>query len=209
MLVSVIMISYNQEKYIRQAIKSVFAQNVNFDIEIIIGDDASQDDTPKIIAELAEQDSRLIPVLRENNFGMNRNFIDIVKRAKGKYLAILEGDDFWLDNNKLQKQVELLEANPDCYICYTNSRIIGDNGEFIKNFYDTEELKGWFQKPHKKLTFDTLVQGNFINTASIMYRRVEDLEIPEWFYDLKLGDWPFSLLHAEKVIFFIIICFLY
>lgn len=149
MLVSVIMISYNQEKYIRQAIESVFSQNVDFDLEILIGDDASQDDTPRIIAELAEQDSRLIPVLREKNFGMNRNFIDIVNRAKGKYLAVLEGDDFWLDNHKLQKQVELLEANPDCYICYTNSRIIDDNEEFIKNFYDTEDLKGWFQKPHK------------------------------------------------------------
>lgn len=198
MLVSVIMISYNQEKYIRQAIESVFSQNVDFDLEILIGDDASQDDTPKIIAELAEQDSRLIPVLREKNFGMNRNFIDIVNRAKGKYLAILEGDDFWLDNNKLKKQVEILEANPDCYICYTNSRIIDDNDEFIRNFYDTKDRKGWFQKPHKKLKFDTLIQGNFINTASIMYRRIEDLEIPEWFYDLKLGDWPFSLFHAEK-----------
>lgn len=198
MLVSVIMISYNQEKYIRQAIESVFSQNVDFDLEIIIGDDASQDDTPKIIAELAEQDSRLIPVLREKNFGMNRNFIDIINRAKGKYLAVLEGDDFWLDNNKLKKQVELLESNQDCYICYTNSRIINDNDEFIRNFYDTEDRKGWFQKPHKKHSFDTLIQGNFINTASIMYRRIEDLEIPEWFYDLKLGDWPFSLFHAEK-----------
>lgn len=198
MLVSVIMISYNQEKYVRQALESVFAQNVDFDIEIIIGDDASTDDTPNIIAELAEQDARLIPVLREKNFGMNRNFIDIVNRAKGKYLAVLEGDDFWLDNNKLKKQVELLEANPDCYICYTNSRIIGDNDEFIKNFYDTESLKGWFPKPKNRLNFDNLINGNFINTASIMYRRIDGLEIPEWFYDLKLGDWPFSLLHAEK-----------
>ena len=198
MLVSVIMISYNQEKYIRQSLESVLAQNVDFDIEIIIGDDASTDDTPNIIAELAEQDARLIPILREKNFGMNRNFIDIVKRAKGKYLAILEGDDFWLDTNKLKKQVELLEANPDCYICYTNSRIIGDSDEFIRNFYNTEGLKGWFQKPHDRLGFDTLIKGNFINTASIMFRRIEDLEIPEWFYDLKLGDWPFSLLHAEK-----------
>lgn len=198
MLVSVIMISYNQEKYIRQAIESVYAQNVDFDIEIIIGDDASQDDTPNIIAELAEQDSRLIPLLREKNFGMNRNFIDIVNRAKGKYLAILEGDDFWLDNNKLQKQVELLETNPDSYICYTNSRIIDDNDEFIKNFYDIEGQKGWFRIPIVKLTFDTLINGNFINTASVMYRRIEGLEIPEWFYDLKLGDWPFSLLHAER-----------
>lgn len=199
MLVSVIMISYNQEKYIRQAIESVFSQKVNFDIEIIIGDDASQDDTPKIIAELAEQDSRLIPILRETNFGMNRNFIDIIKRAKGKYLAILEGDDFWIDNYKLQKQVDALEQNPDSYICYTNSRIIDDNDGFIQNFYKTpEQPKGWFQAPPEKLTFDTLINGNFINTATIMYRRIENLEIPKWFYDLKLGDWPFSLFHAKK-----------
>lgn len=198
MLVSVIMISYNQEKYIRQAIESVFAQDVDFDIEIIIGDDASQDDTPNIIAELAEQDARLIPILREKNLGMNRNFIDIVNRATGKYLAVLEGDDFWLDINKLKKQVELLENNPDCNICYTNSRIIDENDEFMKNFYHSNEENGWFQAPAERLNFDRLIQGNFINTATVMYRRIEDLEIPEWFYDLKLGDWPFSLFHAES-----------
>jgi glycosyltransferase involved in cell wall biosynthesis len=199
MLVSVVMICYNQEKYIRQSIESVLAQEGNFDLEIIVGDDASPDSTAQIVAELAEQDERIIPVLRKENFGMNRNFIDIVRRAKGKYIAILEGDDFWIDNRKLAKQVEILEANPDAYICYTDTRIIGDNDEFLRNFYTAENgINPWFSLPSKRLQFEHLINGNFISTASVMCRRIEDLDIPEWFYELKLGDWPFLLFHAER-----------
>lgn len=198
MLVSVVMICYNQEKYIRQAIESVLSQEVDFDLEVIVGDDASQDSTPQIISELAESDSRIVPLLREKNLGMNRNFIDVVKRAKGKYIAILEGDDFWIDNDKLKKQVELLEANPECYVCYTNSEVIDNNDDFIKLFYKTDDRPAWFYKQKEIETFSRLIKGNFINTATLMLRRIENLEVPDWFYELKLGDWPFTLMHAER-----------
>ena len=123
-LVSVNMITYNHEKYIAQAIEGVLLQKTNFKIELIIGEDGSPDGTAKIVKEYAEKyPDIIVPVVREKNIGMIENVIDIYKRCQGKYVAVCEGDDYWIDPLKLQKQVDFLEENEDYGLVHTNYQV--------------------------------------------------------------------------------------
>ncbi len=110
-LVSVIIITYNQQKYIRAAIDSVLAQNIDFEYELIISDDKSTDNTPEIIKEYATLHSFIVPILSETNLGASKNYMNAVKRARGEFVVVFEGDDYWIDSGKLQKQVNFLRNN--------------------------------------------------------------------------------------------------
>lgn len=128
---SVCIVTYNQEKYIGECLESLVTQDTDFLFEIIIGDDASSDHTSEIILRYYEKYPHLIiPILRKKNLGPVRNIIDIYKKAKGQYIAHLDGDDLALPG-KLQKQVEILDANTDCSICSHNMWFW--NGELTKN----------------------------------------------------------------------------
>ena len=119
--VSVLVISYNQERYIEKALQSIVEQKVNFRYEILVGDDASTDKTPKIIHKFAKKYPHLFRVFcREKNLGAAHNFLDIAMKTKGKYTAGVEGDDFWCDKHKLQRQVDFLEAHPEYVSCGTS-----------------------------------------------------------------------------------------
>lgn len=120
-MVSVCMITYNHENFIHEAIEGVLMQKTNFTIELIIGEDCSTDNTRKIVVEYAEKYPDIIrPLLPESNLGMMKNFIKTMEAAKGKYIALCEGDDYWTDQHKLQKQVDLLEANESIIAVATN-----------------------------------------------------------------------------------------
>ena len=117
-LVSVCVASYNHQNYIETCLHSVLNQKTNFKFQIIIADDASTDNTQKLIKRVFSNtciDHQLI--LRENNLGCPYNGLETFQKAKSKYIAILDGDDYWTDPYKLQKQVDYLEANPNCSIC--------------------------------------------------------------------------------------------
>ena len=124
-MVSICCITYNHEAFVKQAIESFLMQKTNFMFEIIIGDDCSTDGTKKILNEYKKKYPELIRVIaRRKNIGAHRNFSNVVACAKGKYLAHCEGDDFWTDCDKLQKQVDFLEQNPDYIICCNYTRVI-------------------------------------------------------------------------------------
>lgn len=127
--VSVIMLTYNHEDYIAQAIESVLMQETSLRYELLIGDDASTDRTPEIVREYAEKYPDIIrPVLREKNLGANRNNYELHTLTKGKYIASIEGDDYWLDTHKLQKQYEFLESHPEYSSCFGKSVVVDKNG---------------------------------------------------------------------------------
>ncbi len=118
--VSVCIVTYNQEKYIGECLDSLVSQQTSFPFEVIVGDDASSDRTPEIIQKYYEKYPNIIvPVLREKNLGPVGNTVDVYKRAKGQYIAHLDGDDMALPG-KLQAQADTLDANPDCTICAHN-----------------------------------------------------------------------------------------
>ena len=134
-LVSVLMITFNHEQFIAQAIDSVLMQQTDFEYEIIIGEDCSTDRTREIVIEYAERNPEKIrPLLHDHNLGLmgRYNFVAAYKMCHGKYIALLEGDDYWTDPHKLQKQVVFLENHPECSLCAHNTRIVIEDCEFIR-----------------------------------------------------------------------------
>lgn len=133
--VSVLMTTYNHEKYISQAIESVLSQQVDFKYEIVIGDDASSDNTPKIIEEYVLKYPEIIRfVKREQNIGATRNSYELNLMCKGDYIAPLEADDYWIDPLKLQKQKNLLDSHPEYLGCSTDMIFIDRNGEILSHY---------------------------------------------------------------------------
>ena len=132
-MVSVVMPTYNHEKYIARAIESILSQKTDFEYELVIGDDASSDRTQEIIWHYASQYPDKIKVIcRKKNLGALKNSIGIIRKCQGKYLATCEGDDYWIDNEKLQKQVDFMEANPEYSMCYTAVKLISDSTNSIE-----------------------------------------------------------------------------
>ena len=128
-LVSVIVLTYNHEKYICQALDSILMQKVNFKFEILIGDDASTDGTSNIVRQYQEKYPNIIKAyLREDNLGAARNAYELLMVSTGKYLAFCEGDDYWTDPDKLSRQVCFLEENPHFIGCSHRCEIVDGNG---------------------------------------------------------------------------------
>lgn len=128
-MVSVVMTTYNQKQYIQQALDSVLMQKTSFSYEILVGDDASTDGTTTIVKQYAQKYPGVIhAICREKNVGPTRNVYDLLCRAKGKYIANCEGDDYWIDCSKLQQQVDFLEENPSYSACTHDCQIVDENG---------------------------------------------------------------------------------
>lgn len=184
--VSVIVITYNQEKYIGETLQSIVDQKTDFSIEIIVADDSSKDSTQDIIAQFAKKYPKTIkPTLRKKNLGAWQNFTDAIRQAKGEYIALCEGDDFWTNNDKLQLQADFLEKNRDYALCFHPVRV----------FYENNERKDTIF-PDKKSEFTTkeLLKNNFIQTNSVVYRRQDYADLVQ---DVMPGDWYLHLYHAR------------
>ncbi len=143
--VSVIMISYNHEKYIAQAIESVLEQKTDFIFEILLGDDASTDGTQNIIRKYATQyKDRFRLILRQKNIGATNNIKDLMARAKGKYLAFLETDDYWCDCHKLQKQFDFLESNLQYSGCGHQCHVVDEKGRLLQEMNRNNDRNYWY-----------------------------------------------------------------
>lgn len=124
-LVSVIVITYNHEAYIEQTIEGILAQQCDFPIELIIGEDKSKDRTLEICLSYQQKYPNIIRVVSwHENIGATANFLRVWSRARGKYLAICEGDDYWIDSAKLKKQVAIMEQMPDVTLCGARTRVL-------------------------------------------------------------------------------------
>lgn len=167
-LVSIAMLTYNHQQYIRKAIDSVLMQEVRFDYEIVVGEDCSTDCTREIIKTYAHQYSqRFKLILHDKNVGMDENSASVRRECTGKYIAILEGDDFWTDTQKLQKQVDFLEANPDYIgICH-KMHFVDENDQPKKGF-------GYKRFCEDKIyTLDHVEKGLLPGqSATLLYRNV-------------------------------------
>ncbi|KAA0893322.1 glycosyltransferase [Oryzomonas rubra] len=192
MKLSVLMITYNHEKYIAQALDSILMQKVNFDYEIVIGEDCSTDNTRSILLEYHEKyPGKIRLLLPEKNLGMTNNFVTTFKSCTGDYIALLEGDDYWTSSDKLQDQVDFLDAHPSCAICFHNS----------EEFYDDGTKPSWNycadnQQEISSLK-DLLLYCNFIPTCSALFRNRLFEDFPDWYYTLGMGDWTLHILNAQ------------
>lgn len=196
--VSVICITYNHQAYIRQALDGFVMQKTNFPFEVIVHDDASTDGTADIIREYEQKYPDIIkPVYqKENQWSqgkpMSKTFI--YPKLKGEYVALCEGDDYWTDENKLQKQVDFLDAHPDFSICFHPVMIKWEDNSQPDSIYPSQKML------HNKSVFDfnDLIKGNFIQTNSVMYRWRFHKDSVDIIADHILPrDWFLHLLHAE------------
>jgi glycosyltransferase involved in cell wall biosynthesis len=201
MKVSVCMTTYNHEKFISQAIDSVLMQKTDFDYELLIGEDDSGDQTRDIAKNFAEKypdKIRLFLNDRKNVIYINGiptgrwNFINLLKHARGEYVALLDGDDYWTDPLKLQKQIAFLENHLDYFLCIHPCEFLIHNtdGSIIKNKQDLISIK-------YEYTVKTLLTNWAIPTASIVYRKDRELIFPDWFHEVASGDIALIMLHYK------------
>jgi glycosyltransferase involved in cell wall biosynthesis len=164
--VSVVSTAHNQEAYVRDAYDSFVAQQTDFPVEIIIADDASTDSTPAIIQEYTDRYPHMFrPIFRSKNLGLNRNLVDALARARGTYIALCEGDDYWIDPLKLSKQVAFLDRHPETAVCFHPVRTIWEDGRVEEQDFPPVSWR-------HDLSLDSLIRRNFIQTNSVMYRRL-------------------------------------
>jgi glycosyltransferase involved in cell wall biosynthesis len=165
-LVSVCMITYNHEKYVAQAIDSTLSQQTNFDYEIVIGEDCSTDRTREICLKYHKKYGKIVKLLEnEKNIGMMQNFIRSFNTCKGKYIALLEGDDYWLDPYKLQKEVDILEAHPEYSMVFTARNVVDKDGTPIRTERDLEKI----------YKTKDVVEGFIPPTQTIVMRKYQNL----------------------------------
>ncbi len=194
-LVSVFCPTYNHEKYISQCLDGIVMQKKNFEIEVIVQDDASTDYTAKIIKNYASKYNYIIPILyKENQYSKGKNLNDyFFKNAKGKYLALCEGDDYWTDPYKLQKQVDFLELNHKYTGCYHETCILKNE--------DTSAMEKWHPPLPKFMTAeDTLSVGSPFHTSSFLFTKNAYVE-PYFISKVISGDMAiFSIVAAKGLL---------
>jgi len=185
-MVSIFCITYNHSKFIAKALDGFLMQQCNFKTEIIIGDDCSTDGTTEIIDDyIVKHPGKIRRLASPTNIGATKNLIRVALETKGKYVATCDGDDFWIDPLKLQKQVDFLEANPDYVMCCHYSREI--------NYNDTELIYMNFNPVPIKYSFTDLLMNKQQETAtaSIVYRNndsIKKLYTNEWFAKCTASD---------------------
>ena len=183
-LVSVSLITYNHVKYIRQAVEGILMQQVNFSFDVIIADDFSTDGTREILTEYKNKFPNIQLILQKENVGPAQNVIDLLSAPQSKYVAYLEGDDFWTDPFKLQKQVDFLEANPQISGCYHDVIVVDEDGKLVSENYYLPEKEEYNQS-------DCLINGGDYCTG-IFFKALANFQ-----WDKLLGTDIISLEYLE------------
>ena len=193
--VSVVSITYNHAAFLADALEGFLMQKTDFPFEIIVHDDCSTDGTTEILRKYAEKyPDIIVPIYEEENcYSRNAPILEpMFKRARGEYIAMCEGDDYWCDPHKLQRQFDYMQNNPDCSL-------------ILHNGYNLDVLSGAkkeinpFPKDGVLSAYDVIVERHFLPpTASMFFRRSDILELPELFQNLPVGDRPRRLYMLTK-----------
>lgn len=192
-VVNVLMPTYNHERFVAQAIESVLAQKTDFTYKLIVGDDCSTDRTQSIVRSYAEKYPDKVEFLfapkNVGPFHRNRVSVQLLNQFNAKYVGILEGDDYWTDPLKLQKQVDYLEAHPDCAACFHNAQIVSDNPTQPPNYCSPD------QKEVSTLV-DIVTICLFI-PCTVLFRNKLWPKLPDVFFSVLNVDWVLFVMLAE------------
>lgn len=167
--ISVCCVTYNHVHFIEEALEGFVTQKTNFPFEVIIGDDCSTDGTTEVIRAYAQKYPEIIkPIFHNNNVGSYQNVIDVANKCSGEYVAVCDGDDYWIDENKLQKQVDFMDTHTELAMCFH---------PVIIKYEDSSQKDTIFPKPRHRfykntLDINDLLKYNFIQTNSVVYRWV-------------------------------------
>lgn len=193
--VNVLVITYNHASYIRQAIMSVIEQEVDFSLTVNVLDDCSTDGTQDIIRALKQEyPDKINLFINEKNIGYKvtqKNFHKGFKTLNGKYISILEGDDYWSDTGKLQKQIDFLDNNPEYVGCAHNTLKVYENS--------TREPHLFLPPPDKERhdIHDLIMISSYFHTTTLTYRHVLKDQVPEYFANPLSCDLFLTMAHAQ------------
>lgn len=198
-LVTVRCYAYNHEPYIRQCLEGFVTQKTNFGFEVIVHDDFSRDNTASIIQEYAKKYPNIIkPIFEtENQYSKHDGSIGRIMKAAmsptSKYIAVCEGDDYWIDSLKLQKQVSYLESHPEFTMVCNRTRLYSEKRKkFVGENY-------CYNRDRTVKTKDVIYRsGLFISTCSIMYRKEMQANYPDYCNKCVVGDYPLQIMAAMK-----------
>lgn len=186
--------TFNQVKYIEQALDSVLGQRTDFAFDIVVHDDCSTDGTREIVEQYAAAHADQIRTILqdENQFSQGRRILPIlISEMAGEYFALLDGDDIWNDPRKLQLQADFLDANPTCALCQTMTEYYNELDNRVEAIFPPLHLR------RKRLECGDLAFGNFLQTSAVMFRSDASPDIPSTFNDLKFGDYALFALIAQ------------
>jgi glycosyltransferase involved in cell wall biosynthesis len=179
-LVSVKVYTYNHEKYIAQCLEGILMQRTNFPFEVIVGEDCSTDRTREIVIAYQEKyPDKIKTIFHSVNIGAGQNDLAVTQACKGKYQALCEGDDYWIDPLKLQKQADFMESHPDVSLCFHNALVINEKHAATRLFFESSlgEI----------LEFDEIYNVT-LPTASLLFRSEMVAFLPEWRVNIWCGD---------------------
>lgn len=202
-LVSVICLTYNQDKYVRDCLEGFVMQQTSFPYEILVYDDASTDETTDIIREYVSKYPDIFKptFYKKNNYSQGLGFVGLytgIKEAQGKYVAYCEGDDYWTDPHKLQKQVDFLETHPDYEICAHETMIKLENGDVQSVQFSQTDVNIFLDRSNRTdYQFEDTLTGNIFHISSLMYRNF-DIQLPDWTAQISAFDMMFYMLLAQK-----------
>ena len=192
--VSVLVMSYQHERYIARALDSVLEQDGGLSYEVLVGDDASDDASRSIIVEYAEaHPDRIRTYLPESNLGLagKAMFNALLQRARGEYVAKLDGDDYWTSPAKLRRQVAYLDAHHDCSMCFHNVLWLHEDGSRPSVPYNSDDQPS-------ELGMADLLGANPVASCSAVFRREAIHPLPAWFFEQLWGDWQLNLLASQQ-----------
>lgn len=185
-MVSVFVLTYNQEQFIAQTLTSLVKQQTTFPYTIVIGDDASTDKTTEICKKFKNRyPQKIVHIVNQTNQGLIKNFMTTAKSLHGKYVAVCDGDDYWIDDKKLQKQVGFLENNPEFVLVGTQ----------VKRMDATGEMSSPKVTSLQEYSVKDMILDNRIVAPTALFRNFNALKnLPFWFEEIPYGDWPVYLL---------------
>ncbi len=193
--VSVSIITYNHRDYISQAIDSVLAQQVDFAYEIIIGDDYSTDGTREILLSYQQQHPDIIQLVlhprRYAGVPGRLNNITNLYACRGRYVAMLDGDDYWISHDKLQRQVDFLEQHSEYVLAFHDALVVSDAAGFAP-FYHSEGFD--FLRQDRSFLQQDIAKQWFVPTSSVVFRNNQIGEFPEWFWNVYSADYFLQML---------------
>ena len=196
--VSVSIITYNHRDYIARTIDSVLQQQTDFPYEIIIGDDCSTDGTRDVLQRYQQQYPEVIQLIlhptRYAGVAGRLNNITNLYACRGQYIAMLDGDDYWISPDKLQQQVDFLEQHSDYVMTFHDTLFVADDESFAP-YYQSATHEGLV--PGATYTYRDVMNGWFIQTSTLLYRNGLIGEFPEWFWHIYSADYAIQLLIAQ------------
>jgi glycosyltransferase involved in cell wall biosynthesis len=192
MKISVFLITFNQAQFVAEALESVLMQQATFDYEVVIADDCSTDGTIEILKDYHKRHPKRIKlILHQKNVGMARNALEVLESCAGEYVACLEGNDYWTDPRKLQRQADYLDHHTGCALCHHSVEHVLWPGESrIRHFPPV--------RYRDRSDGRDLAIFNYIQTCSVMFRRTWLPVLGPQFHELNLGNWPLFILLSQR-----------